>query len=123
EDEARLAEAFEGAIRTKADFEVDFRVVLPGGSVNYVHTVGHPVFDADGNVVELVGTNVNITEQHHARAALERALEDLREREARIRRLVESNIVGVSFWDLHGRITDANDAFLQTVGYSRQDLL
>jgi PAS domain S-box-containing protein len=51
------------------------------------------------------------------------AEEALREREARIRRLVESNIIGVFFWDLAGGITEANDAFLETVGYSRQDLL
>ena len=52
-----------------------------------------------------------------------RAEEALREREARIRRLVESNIIGVFFWDLAGAITEANDAFLQSMGYSRQDLL
>jgi len=52
-----------------------------------------------------------------------RAEEALREREARIRRLVESNIIGVFFWDLASGITEANDAFLQSVGYSRQDLL
>ncbi|MDB5866399.1 MAG: multi-sensor signal transduction multi-kinase, partial [Betaproteobacteria bacterium] len=52
-----------------------------------------------------------------------RAEEALRERDARIRRLVESNIIGVFFWDVAGGITDANDAFLQVVGYSRQDLL
>ena len=52
-----------------------------------------------------------------------RAEEKVREREARIRRLVESNIIGVFFWDLSGAITDANDAFLQMVGYSRQELM
>src|SRR5882762_571954 len=62
---------------------------------------------------------------HLASIAIERqqAEEALREREARIRRLVESNIIGVFFWDLAGGVTDANDAFLRTVGYSRQDLL
>jgi PAS domain S-box-containing protein len=46
----------------------------------------------------------------------------LQAREARIRRLVESSIIGIFFWDLSGNITDANDAFLQMIGYSRPDL-
>jgi PAS domain S-box-containing protein len=48
---------------------------------------------------------------------------DVRDSHARIRRLVNSSIIGIFFWDLSGNITDANDAFLQMVGYSRQDLL
>ena len=47
---------------------------------------------------------------------------DVRDSHARIRRLVESNIIGIFFWDLSGNITDANDAFLRMVGYSRQEL-
>jgi len=52
-----------------------------------------------------------------------RLYSDLKEREMRIRRLVESNIIGVMFWDFSGRITEANDAFLALLGYSRGDLL
>ena len=51
-----------------------------------------------------------------------RAEEALREREARIRQLVESNIIGIFFFDLHGGISDANDALLHMIGYSRDDL-
>ncbi len=47
---------------------------------------------------------------------------DLQEREARIRRLVDSNIIGILFWDGSGDISYANDAFLSMTGYSRQDL-
>ncbi|MBI3144949.1 MAG: response regulator, partial [Pseudogulbenkiania sp.] len=47
----------------------------------------------------------------------------LREREARIRRLVESNLMGVFFWRLDGSISEANDTFLAMLGYRRQDLL
>ena len=47
---------------------------------------------------------------------------DVRDSHARIQRLVESNIIGIFFWDLSGNITDANDAFLRMVGYSRQEL-
>jgi PAS domain S-box-containing protein len=57
------------------------------------------------------------------RTASERAEEALRDREARIRRLVDSNIIGLFFWDFAGNATWANDAFLQIVGYSRDDLL
>jgi PAS domain S-box-containing protein len=52
-----------------------------------------------------------------------RLYNDLQEREARIRRLVDSDIMGIMMWDLDGRILDANEAFLHMVGYSRDDLL
>jgi PAS domain S-box-containing protein len=48
---------------------------------------------------------------------------DLAEREARIRRLVDANIVGIFIYDLDGRIAEANDAFLRIVGYDRDDLV
>jgi PAS domain S-box-containing protein len=51
------------------------------------------------------------------------AEEELREREARIRRLVASNIIGLFFWNVAGAAIDANDEFLRIVGYSRHDLL
>jgi len=47
---------------------------------------------------------------------------DLREREAKVRRLVDSNIIGIFIWDLEGRVIDANEAFLHMVGHSRDDL-
>ena len=48
---------------------------------------------------------------------------DLQEREARIRRLVDSNIIGIVFWDARGNISYANDAFLSMTGYSRPELV
>src|SRR5262249_15473427 len=52
-----------------------------------------------------------------------RLYRDLAEREARIRRLVDANIIGIFIWELEGRILEANDAFLTMVGYGRDDLL
>ena len=51
-----------------------------------------------------------------------RLYRDLQEREGKIRRLVDSNVVGVAIWDLEGRIEEANDAFLTMLGYDRDDL-
>ncbi|WP_375467803.1 PAS domain S-box protein [uncultured Nostoc sp.] len=48
-----------------------------------------------------------------------RAEKSLRESEARFRRLFESNLIGVAFWNVDGFIIDANDAFLQLAGYTR----
>ena len=50
------------------------------------------------------------------------AYRDLAEREAKIRRLVDSNIIGIFIWNIDGQIVEANDAFLHMVGYDREDL-
>jgi PAS domain S-box-containing protein len=60
-----------------------------------------------------------------AAIALENAslYRDLSEREAKIRRLVDANIIGIIIWERGGRILEANDAFLRIVGYDREDLV
>jgi PAS domain S-box-containing protein len=52
-----------------------------------------------------------------------RLYRDLENREAKIRRLVDANIVGIFIWQLEGEIVEANDAFLRMVGYDREDLV
>jgi PAS domain S-box-containing protein len=52
-----------------------------------------------------------------------RLYSDLQEREAKVRRLVESNIIGIFIWNFEGHIIEANEAFLQMVGYSRDDVV
>jgi len=63
--------------------------------------------------------------QQRAAAGLQRGCDpnDLHEREARIRRLVDLNIIGIMIWDIEGRITEANQAFLDMLGYSRENLI
>jgi PAS domain S-box-containing protein len=48
---------------------------------------------------------------------------DLKEREAKIRRLVDANIIGIFIWNLEGEILEANEAFLHMLEYSREDLV
>jgi PAS domain S-box-containing protein len=52
-----------------------------------------------------------------------RLYRDLQQREARIRRLVDSNVIGIVIWNYQGDLIDANEAFLQMLGYDREDLL
>lgn len=51
-----------------------------------------------------------------------RLYREVADREARIRRLVDANIIGILFWNAEGDIIEANDAFLRMVGYEREDL-
>jgi PAS domain S-box-containing protein len=70
EDQVRVRELFENAVREKADFETDYRIVHPSGAVNDIHAVGHPVGDETGNLVEFVGTVIDITEGKRSEEAL-----------------------------------------------------
>jgi PAS domain S-box-containing protein len=116
DDRERVLEEAEHALREKRDYSSEFRIVLPDGTVKYLEATNHHLFSADGELVQVVGTNVDVTERKRAEQAL-------REREAKIRRLVEANIIGIFIWDFEGRILEANEAFLRIVGYDHEDLV
>lgn len=69
----------------------------------------------EGSQEQTVGFVFDISKRKQAE-------EELRKSEARFRRLAESNMLGIGFWDAHGTITEANDAFLKMVGYSQEEL-
>ena len=69
---------------------------------------------------ELARANQQLLEELARR---KRAETEWRESEARFRRIFDSNMIGIMFWDLNSRrITEANDAFLDMVDYTREDL-
>jgi PAS domain S-box-containing protein len=77
---------------------------------------------ADQAVIAIENVRLFEAEKQHT-LALAHANRDLAEREAKIRRLVDSNIIGIFIWDFDGRILEANDAFLRMVNYDREDLV
>jgi len=80
EDRAKWQGVIERAIGEKSDYEVEHRILLPDGTVKYTHTVGHPVLNASGDVVQFVGTMMDVTERKRAeeeRERLRHALADL----------------------------------------------
>jgi PAS domain S-box-containing protein len=74
EDRAKWQGAIDRAIAEKSDYEVEFRILLPGGTVKYIHTVGHPVLNASGDLMEFVGSATDITERKRADEERERLL-------------------------------------------------
>src|SRR5712692_3791381 len=53
-------------------FDVDFRIVLPGGAIKYVRSTGHPVRKISGDLLEYVGTSIDVTERKRADEERER---------------------------------------------------
>jgi len=70
EDRVRNCEAFEIAIRDKAEVALDYRKIGADGTVRYLHSIGHPVLDKSGALVEYVGTVVDVTENRRAEQRL-----------------------------------------------------
>jgi PAS domain S-box-containing protein len=78
------------------------------GRTRILQTTKIPFTVAETGETAVLGVCVDVTEQKRV--------------DARFRRLVDSNVQGVFFWNTTGQITDANDAFLRMVGYQRDDL-
>jgi formate hydrogenlyase transcriptional activator len=79
EDRAGLNERVDQALRAKADIVSDYRIVLPDGTIKHIHGIGHPVVDETGNIIEYVGTDVDVTERKRAEEKLRRSEADLLE--------------------------------------------
>ena len=62
----------------RSHFDVDFRIILDDGAIRHIHVLGHPVINEAGELVEFVGTHMDVTAQHQARAALETAFEEIK---------------------------------------------
>jgi NO-binding membrane sensor protein with MHYT domain/signal transduction histidine kinase len=68
EDRERTVDTIEQRICERADFELDYRTVHPSGAIRYIHALGHPVLNPSGDLVEFVGTSIDMTERKRAEA-------------------------------------------------------
>jgi PAS domain S-box-containing protein len=66
DDQPGFRELIQTAIREKAEWEADYRIVHPDGPVRDIHVVGHPVLSSSGHLVEFVGTVIDVTERRRA---------------------------------------------------------
>jgi PAS domain S-box-containing protein len=56
-----------------AESEVDFRIVVPGGKIKHLHYIAHPVRDASGQIIEVIGTTMDVTERKRIEDSLRRS--------------------------------------------------
>jgi PAS domain S-box-containing protein len=109
DDRTAQQQAIERAISEKSDYEVEYRILLPDGTVRHVQSVGHPVLDASGNLVQFVGSSTDITARSQAEEALRQAHADL----ARISRITTMGELTASLahevnQPIAAAVTDAN---------------
>src|SRR6202030_498553 len=82
EDAKRIQELFERSEIQKTDYESDYRIVLPDGSVRHLHAMGHPIVNEKGDLVEFVGTVMDVT-------AAKQAEEKIRQSQSELRQILE----------------------------------
>ena len=116
-DDRSLAQhQYDQATKTGDSYEAEKRYVLKSGEVKWVRTSIRAVRNARGEPEFSAGIIIDVTETQQARQALI-------DTNATLRRLVDSNIVGIAMSRADGTIDEANDAFLSMLGYSREEFV
>jgi PAS domain S-box-containing protein len=116
EDWDRVRESFEGSLRERVETSTEFRIVLPSGTVKHIQATRHPVMNDAGEVVELVGSVIDMTER-------KRAEEELRAAESRFRTFVDHATDAFFLIGDHGRVLDVNRQACESLGYTREELI
>ncbi len=126
---ARLGYSREEMLSLKVadiDIEKDYRPLWPTvveeiKKAGFAAILGrHRRKDGSTFPVEVNARYININRGYMV--AVVRDITERKRNEGRIRRLVDSNVQGVFFWNTNGQIKEANEAFLGLVGYTREDL-
>ncbi len=114
DDRDRVLKDIEEALRQKADYGGEFRIVLLDGAVKHLKATGHHRFSADGELIEVVGTDVDVTEH-------KRAEEALRDSEYKLRQIIETVPSLIWSTDPAGEPTQLNQRIFDYSGMRFED--
>jgi PAS domain S-box-containing protein len=114
EDRDRFNERVDQALRAKADLVQDYRIVLPDGTVKHIHAIGHMVLDKTGNIIEGVGTDMDVTERKQAE-------EKIREQEVELRQILDAAPQHLSVLRSDGSHLYINQSSLDFLGLTLEE--
>src|SRR5246127_318858 len=114
EDARYYTAVVEQAIRDRTDFEANYRLLLPEGAAKYIHVVGHPVVNASGDVIELVGTAMDVTERKQAE-------DKIREQEVELRQILDAAPQHLSVLRSDGSHLYINQSSLDFLGLTLEE--
>jgi PAS domain S-box-containing protein len=104
------------AVREKSEFEHEFRLVHPDGTLKYVSGIGRPVLDEAGNLTTFIGTTMDITQR-------KRAEEELRKQKAHFEKLFELAPEAIILRDIDNRVLRVNREFTNLYGFTPEEAL
>ena len=114
EDRPIEEQTYERANLAKTDFESDYRIVLPDGSIKHVHNLGHPVLNESGDIREFVGTVIDVTER-------KRAEEERRRSEMEFRQILDLAPQIMAVYGPNRQRLYANRVMLDYIGLSLEE--
>ena len=114
DDQPAFRESAKRARYNKLDEEVDYRIVHPGGAVRDIHSIGHPVFNQCGDLIEYTGTVIDVTERR-------RAEEELRRSEMELRQILDLAPQLITVYGPNRERLYANRVVLDYVGLSLEE--
>ncbi|MGC2467088.1 MAG: PAS domain S-box protein [Candidatus Acidiferrum sp.] len=115
EDLSRYEAEVNAAVAERRNWELDYRIVIPNASVKYVHAIGKPVFDKSGDLLEFVGTTLDITER-------KRAEQELRQAQEHMHAILENSSNLIFLKDTEGRYLRVNREFQRALRVSQEQI-
>jgi len=114
DDQESVHSIIQRSAASGTDLEYECRIIRPDRTERWIWAHGARISGESGGPAKMIGITMDITDRKRIEEALRRSV-------FRFQRFVESNVIGIVIADMH-RIIEANDVFLDIVGYSRDEL-